>query len=121
MTWPRHHFRAPSKRTEVAAAMCPTSRCLLALALLWSGPSWVAAGELDAMARTKQALSPRTVRLQAESMPLSEALALLHRETQNQVADRRQSKTDPRLRLDLGTTTFWPALEAIAQAAGCGI
>ncbi len=54
-------------------------------------------------------------------MPLTEALAQLFKQTGNLVADRRQSKTVPTLKLDLDQVAFWPALDAIAQAAGCGV
>ncbi len=72
-------------------------------------------------AKVKQEFLPRPVTLKADAMPLSKALAELARQSGNQVADRRAAKTDPTLKLQLENTSFWPALEAIAKAAGCNI
>jgi hypothetical protein len=83
-------------------------------------PSWARADD-EAIARTKKELQPRPVTLKATAMPLSAALAELSRQTGNQVADRRHARTDLKLKLDLERSTFWPALEAIAKAAQCGI
>jgi hypothetical protein len=89
-------------------------------ALLLAADPRARAGDDDAAARAKRELLPRSVTLQGE-ISVSGALAQLHKQTANRVVDRRQIKTDLRLRLDLANTTFWPAAEAIARAAGGGI
>jgi hypothetical protein len=77
--------------------------------------------EDDAVAQTKKDLLPRPVTLQGEGILLSDALAQLSRQTGNPVSDRRQVKTDLKLKLALDNSTFWQAVDAIAKAAGCGI
>jgi hypothetical protein len=78
------------------------------------------AGDDDAGARAKKELLPRSVTLKSAAS-LTDALKQLHKQTGNRVVDRRQVKTDLRLKLDVANTTFWPAAEAIARAAGGGI
>ncbi len=74
-----------------------------------------------AVAKAQNELLPRPFQLKADAIPLSDALAQLAKQTGNQVADRRQKKSNPNLKLNLENSTFWPALDAIAQSAGCGI
>lgn len=62
-------------------------------------------------------LQPRTVTLKEDEIPLSRALKELARQTGNEVVDRRKTKDDPRVGLDLKKATFWQALDAIAQEA----
>ncbi|MBV9124162.1 MAG: hypothetical protein JO112_12460 [Planctomycetes bacterium] len=58
------------------------------------------------------------VTLQNPSLPLSQVLAELTRQTGIAVADRRQNREkDPRLNLDLNRATFWQALDAVARQA----
>jgi len=101
--------------------MSTRSLSLFLAAMVLLGQPQVRAEDDEAVARTKKELLPRPITLNAERLPLSNALAELARQTGNHVADRRQTKTDPGLKLDLNHSTFWPALEAIAKAAGCGI
>jgi hypothetical protein len=70
---------------------------------------------------TDNLLRPRTLTLKADGISLSKALAEVCAKTGNQVADRRQVKTDPKLDLNLVKSAFWPALDTIAKAAGCGV
>jgi hypothetical protein len=79
------------------------------------------ADDRDAIAKAKKDLLPRSVTLKSEKMPLADALSRLAAQTGNHVADRRQTKSDVKLNLALDNSTFWPALEAIAKQAGCGI
>jgi hypothetical protein len=93
----------------------------LSLGMTLGVPDEVGATGEDAREQAKRELLPRSVHLRAEAIPLSEALAELRRQTGNEVADRRHTKTDPKLNLHLENSTFWPALDAIAKAAGCGV
>jgi hypothetical protein len=101
--------------------MSTRSLSLFLSVMVLLGQPQVRAEDDKAVARTKKELLSRPITLNAERLPLSNALAELARQTGNHVADRRQTKTDPGLKLDLNQSTFWPALEAIAKAAGCGI
>ena len=101
--------------------MSTRSLSLFLAVMVLLGQPQVRAEDDQAVARTKKELLPRPITLNGERLPLSNALAELTRQTGNQVADRRQIKTNPGLKLDLSHSTFWPALEAIAKAAGCGI
>ena len=64
---------------------------------------------------------PRTFTLKTAAMPLSKALDELRAKSGNAVVDRRHARTDPKITVDLVNTTFWPALDAIAKAAQCGV
>jgi hypothetical protein len=66
-------------------------------------------------------LTPKPFTLQENEVTLSKALAELAKQTGNQVEDRRQSREEVKLKLDLRGVTFWPALEAIAKAADAKI
>ncbi len=77
------------------------------------------AGKDDA--NWKRVLAPRSVSLQKDSIPLSEALAQIKEQTGNLVADRRLSKKNHKLKLDLTKAPFWQALEAIAKSADARI
>ncbi len=59
--------------------------------------------------------------LQGKELPLSKALAEISKQTGNEVADRRQSKEDVKIRLDLKGVTFWQALDAVAKAADANV
>jgi hypothetical protein len=61
--------------------------------------------------------APRTITLKGKDLPLSKALAELAKGTGNHVEDRRGSKDDVKVNLDLKTATFWQALDAIAREA----
>src|SRR5436305_4481936 len=74
-----------------------------------------------AIANAQKELRPRPFQLKAEAIPLIDALTQLTKQTGNPVVDRRQKKSNPDLKLHLENSTFWPALDAIAQAASCGI
>lgn len=62
-------------------------------------------------------LIPRTCTLKGEEIPLSRALKELSRQTGNTVEDRRRTRDDPRLNLNLDKVTFWQALDLIAREA----
>jgi hypothetical protein len=62
-------------------------------------------------------LPARTLSLQKETIALSEALTQVKKQTGITVADRRLSKNDPKLKLDLVRVPFWKALEVIAKEA----
>jgi hypothetical protein len=60
---------------------------------------------------------PKFVTLSGE-MLLSEALAELHKQTGNRVADsREEDKSDPKITLKLDKAPFWEALDTILDAA----
>lgn len=59
-------------------------------------------------------LAPKKVTL-VGSYTLEKALAELGKQTGNVVEDRRMTKTDTRLGLDLSNLTFWQALDLIAR------
>ncbi len=97
----------------------PLAAFLLAACFLFPKPALP--GENDSFALTRQELKPRTLTLKNPAILLSAALAVLQEKTGNTIADRRRDKSDPMLSLDLDNVSFWPALESIARAAGCGI
>jgi hypothetical protein len=70
-----------------------------------------------ASADVASALTPKLFTLQGKELPLSKVLAELARQTDNQIEDRRQTKTDPKLQLALQDAPFWKALDTIAQEA----
>jgi hypothetical protein len=92
--------------------------CVFFLLFLGAHPRAVAGDDED-VARTKKELQPRPVTLKADG--ISNVLAQLQQQTGNIVVDRRQTKSDSGLKIELANSTFWPAVEAIAKAAGCGI
>jgi hypothetical protein len=63
----------------------------------------------------------KTVTLKARGLPLSAGLKELTRQTGISVPDRRQTRTDPRLDLDLERASFWQALDAIAERAKAAV
>jgi hypothetical protein len=60
-------------------------------------------------------LTPRLFSLQGNDVPLGKALSELERQTGNKVEDRRQSREEAKLKLELKNVTFWQALDAIAK------
>jgi hypothetical protein len=60
-------------------------------------------------------LTPRLFTLQANDISLAKTLAEIEAQTGNKVQDRRQSKDESKLRLDLRRVTFWQALDAVAK------
>jgi hypothetical protein len=74
----------------------------------------------DSSPATRKELAPRTVRFSKPQLPLEQALTELTAQSGNSVADQRRVKTNPTVAVPAEPTTFWPALDAIAQAAGIG-
>ncbi len=73
-------------------------------------------------ALAQQAASPSTVTFVGESVPLSEFLAAVEKQTGNKIIDLRkkfgQAQTDPKLSIDLDNVTFWEALDFVLDQAG---
>jgi hypothetical protein len=65
----------------------------------------------------EQELPPRPVTLQGADLSLENVLAELAKQSGNKIEDRRRTKAERRLKLDLNGITFWQALDAIAKAA----
>lgn len=65
-------------------------------------------------------LTPRRASFKG-TYTVAQALQALQDKTGNLVVDRRMTKAADKLLLNLEDATFWPALEAIARAAECGI
>jgi len=80
------------------------------------------AADDPAAERARKELEPRPVNITNDALPLDQALKLLEGQTGNSVVDRRRPphNSNPKLRLDLKQTTFWPALDEITRQAGCG-
>jgi hypothetical protein len=76
---------------------------------------------LQPLQATLQELRPRTVTVAKTVMPLSDALALLHKETNLVVVDRRQGDHDQRVTVDFAGATFWQAVENLAAQVKAGI
>ena len=66
-------------------------------------------------------LPARTLSLKKETISLKEALAQVKEQTGIVVADRRLSKNDPKLMLDLVRAPFWQAIEVIAKEANARV
>ena len=73
-------------------------------------------------ALAQQAASPSTVTFVGESVPLSEFLAAVEKQTGNKILDLRQrfgqAQTDPKLKIDLHKVPFWEALDKVLDQAG---
>ena len=73
-------------------------------------------------ALAKQAASPSTITFTGESVPLSEFLAAVEKQTGNKILDLRkkfgQAQTDPKLKIDLEKVPFWEALDKVLDQAG---
>jgi hypothetical protein len=67
--------------------------------------------------QVQQELPPRLVTLQGAELTLEKALTELAKQTGIKVEDRRQTKTERALKLDLKGVTFWQALDALAKEA----
>jgi hypothetical protein len=65
----------------------------------------------------EQELPPRPVTLQGSELSLDKALTELAKQSGNKVEDRRRTKNEHLLMLDLKDVTFWQALDAIAKEA----
>src|SRR5262249_3171244 len=70
-------------------------------------------GGMNAGAPSK-GLAARSITLQG-TVSLKETLKQLRAQTGNAIADRRLTKSDPRLSLVFNSLSFWPALEEIAR------
>ncbi len=69
-------------------------------------------------AQALKGMAPSTITLQNKSVPLSEALKELAKQTGITVMDKRRDRdADPRLDLDFNKTTFWEAVDDIATKA----
>jgi hypothetical protein len=69
-------------------------------------------------AQALKGMVPSTITLQNNSIPLSEALKELAKQTGIAVMDKRRDQdADPRLNLDFNKTTFWEAVDDIATKA----
>src|SRR5438270_9453437 len=85
--------------------------------------SWpVAGGQEKASKGTKEPglpkeLVPKQFTMQGKDLALAKVLAELAKQTGNQVVDRRTTKEDTKLKLDLKDVPFWQALDAIAKEA----
>ena len=104
-------------RAVLAAVMS-----LLGLVLWVGSPLRPAQGDekgkvKSSASQTPKELEPKTFTLQAKDMPVAKALAELARQTGNTVEDRRATKDETKIKLDLKEVTFWQALDAIAKAA----
>jgi hypothetical protein len=64
---------------------------------------------------------PRQVAFKGGTIPLSEALNELRKQTGNMVADRRLAKSAPTITLARTPLSFWPALDEIAKQADARI
>jgi hypothetical protein len=93
---------------------------LLVLTLACLGPAASFAGNNDPQIAARKALVPRQFMFSKPALPLNEALAELVKGTGNLVGDQRGAKTAPQINLPAAPTTFWPALDAIANASGIG-
>src|SRR5437899_531318 len=66
----------------------------------------------------EKVLTPRLVALQKESIPLTQALAELTKQSGTRVEDMRSDRTtDPTVKLNLEKTTFWQAVDTVARQA----
>jgi hypothetical protein len=66
----------------------------------------------------EKVLTPRLVTLQKESIPLTQALAELTKQSGTQVEDMRADRTtDPTMKLNLEKATFWQAVDTVARQA----
>jgi len=68
----------------------------------------------------QQELPPRPVTLEGEWF-LDKALADLNKQSGVKVDDRRRTKAEKTLKLDLKAVTFWQAIDAIAQSANAQV
>jgi hypothetical protein len=68
----------------------------------------------------QRALAPRRVRLRCKDLPVARAVALLARESGNEVVlyDPKHALKDRKVTLDTGETTFWDALDQLCAKAG---
>ena len=95
------------------------------LAAGWVSCAWLVMS-LGTIAGTRdqeaaKVLPSRTISLQKGEIPLSKALAQIKEQTGITVADRRLSRNDPKLELELTRAPFWQALQAIAKSANARI
>lgn len=68
-------------------------------------------------AQAQKVLTPRTVTIKDDAIPLLKALEEIAKQTEIKVEDLRREKDDPKLKLNLEGVTFWQALDAIAKEA----
>jgi hypothetical protein len=62
-------------------------------------------------------LAPKRVAIQKKAISLSDALAEVKKQTGLEVLDKRRTRTNPRLSLDIQGATFWEAVDRISAAA----
>ena len=84
--------------------------------LVLLSPAQEAAKEKPAAPQAGE-MVPRLFTLQESDLTLKGALTALQKQTGNRVADRRQAKSEVRLKLNLTKKTFWEALDTIARDA----
>jgi hypothetical protein len=89
---------------------------LIPLRLLRPLPAQEKSGPQAAEPLPKE-LQPKLFTLQGKDISLGSALEQLAKQTGNRVEDRRQSKEDVKLKLDVKNSTFWQALDIIAKEA----
>jgi hypothetical protein len=92
----------------------------------WASCAWLVVAGLAIIAGTRdqeaaKVLPSRTVSLPKSEMPLSKALAQIKEQTGITVADRRLTRNDPKLTLELARAPFWQALQAVAKSANARI
>src|SRR5687768_10034041 len=107
-------MRAESVQGERSSHGWSIGLALTGIVLLIAIPSF--AGENRAPAE----LAARPFTFSKPALPLEQALSELTTRTGNAVADTRTRKSSPMVRLPMGPTTFWPALDALADAGGIG-
>ena len=90
-------------------------RCLLMLSIF--GCSERVAAQ-DRHAAALKELQPRVVRFSADKLPFQQAIKELCEQTGNVLHDERKAPENPLIAVRSGKT-FWPALDAICQEAGC--
>jgi hypothetical protein len=76
-------------------------------------------------AKLEEDVKGRPVQFPNEPAPLDALLSSLQQQSGNVVRDLReqfhQEPANPRIRVDLGRTTFWPALDRVIESAGMAL
>lgn len=90
-------------------------RCVSALLLVAFAAN---ASAQDRYAAALQELQPRVVRFSAGKLPLQQAIKELCEQTGNTLHDERKAPANPVVAVPTGKS-FWPALDALCQEAGC--
>ena len=85
--------------------------------------AWCVAGDQEKASKgTKEPGLPKelvakTFTMQGKDLALAKVLTELGKQTGNQILDRRTTKEETKLKLDLKNVSFWEALDAIAKEA----